>query len=133
MLCSRCGYPLGEDVAFCPNCGLLQVSLNDEKTPEPQTCIIVHFYRFLDYLTLEHWFVAREEGYRAAYDVAESSRWIDHVRFLSKSNQKAIRALRELVEKLRAEGWEYYGRGLQWYALRFRRRKQLITEDREGV
>ena len=124
MLCLRCGYSLSDDAAFCPNCGFLQAPPDvAEEIAEPTTCIVFHVYRLLeDYLTLEHWFVAREEGPWAAYDVAESSRWTDHVRFLSKGNKKAIRALRELVERLRAEGWEYFGRGLQWYALRFRRR-----------
>jgi len=124
VLCLRCGYQLPDGSAFCPNCGLLQTPPDSqEEETEPHTCVILHAYRcFGDYLTLEHWFVAREEGPWAAYNISESSRWIDGVRLLSRGNKKAIRALRELVEKLRAEGWVYFGRGLQWYALRFRRR-----------
>jgi hypothetical protein len=81
-------------------------------------------YRVMDdLLTVEHWFVAREEGASAAYDLGESPRWADSVRFLGKGNKNATWALRQLVTALRANGWEYFGRRMQWYALRFRRSK----------
>jgi len=125
MLCVRCGFRLPDNAAFCPNCGQLQASQDSQQEgeTEPRTCIILHAYRVLEgYLTVEHWFVPREEGPWAAFDTYESSRWLDNARLLGRGNKKAIKALQELTEKLRANGWEYFGRGLQWYALRFRRR-----------
>ncbi len=88
-----------------------------------EICWIVHMHRVIaDLLLVEHWYVVRaREPSGELRVVTESDRWHEPRRYLNQRDRQAKTILDRVIATLEEQGWEYTGKGTQWYTKVFRR------------